>query len=156
METRGFGKIEFPHSHQRDPAMTATPPIARGAAEFHGIRYLVTDVKRAADFYELLGFEVVQQHLPEFATLSQGGLNILLTGPGASGCRPLSSGEKQLPGGSNRVVMRVKNLAAIMEGLRAAGVKFRTEPEKGFFGTQLQVLDPDGNPIELNEPAQRS
>jgi glyoxylase I family protein len=133
--------------------MTATPPIARGAAAFHGIRYLVSDVKRAADFYELLGFEVVQQHLPEFATLAQGPLNILLTGPGASGSRPLASGERQAPGGSNRVVLRVKNLAGIVEALRAAGAKFRSEPEKGFFGTQMQVLDPDGNPIELNEPA---
>jgi glyoxylase I family protein len=133
--------------------MTATPPIARAAAEFHGVRYLVSDVKRAADFYELLGFEVVQQHLPEFATLAQGPLNILLTGPGASGSRPLSNGERQGSGGSNRVVMRVKNLAAIVEALQAAGVKLRTDPEKGFFGTQVQVLDPDGNPIELNEPA---
>mgnify|MGYP003344213833 CR=1 FL=1 len=43
----------------------------------------------------------------------------------------------------------------LAEASLAAGVKLRTDPEKGFFGTQLQVLDPDGIPIELNEPASR-
>jgi glyoxylase I family protein len=34
-------------------------------------------------------------------------------------------------------------------------VRFRNEMEAGPAGRQVQVLDPDGNPIELFEPAAR-
>jgi glyoxylase I family protein len=35
--------------------------------------------------------------------------------------------------------------------MRAAGVKFRNEIEIGPGGLQIQVEDPDGNPVELFE-----
>ena len=123
---------------------------------FHGVRYQVTDVKRASDFYAThLGFTVEHQQLPAFATVAQGPLKIHLSGPGASGSRPLPGGERQEPGGSNRVVLRVGNLPAVIESLRSAGVAFRNAMETGPAGKQIQVLDPDNNPIELFEPAQR-
>lgn len=126
------------------------------APEFHGVRYLVADVKRAIDFYTtLLGFKLEHQQLPMFASVALGPLKILLSGPGASGSRLLPGGERQNPGGSSRVVLRVKDLPAIIEVLREAGVTFRNEMETGPGGRQIQVLDPDGNPIELFEPAQR-
>ena len=34
-----------------------------------------------------------------------------------------------------------------------AGVRFRNEMETGPAGRQVQIEDPDGNPIELFEPA---
>ncbi len=37
---------------------------------------------------------------------------------------------------------------------RKAGLRFRNEMETGPGGKQIQLLDPDGNPIELFEPAQ--
>ena len=36
------------------------------------------------------------------------------------------------------------------------GVVFRNEMEVGPGGRQVQIEDPDGNPVELFEPAQRS
>jgi catechol 2,3-dioxygenase-like lactoylglutathione lyase family enzyme len=37
--------------------------------------------------------------------------------------------------------------------LKQAGVRFRNEVETGPAGRQIQIEDPDGNPIELFEPA---
>ena len=124
---------------------------------FHGVRYLVTDVKRAIDFYTThLGFKLEHQQLPMFATLALGPLKIHLSGPGASGSRILPDGERQGPGGSNRVVLRVSDLPAVIEALREAGAVFRNAMETGPAGRQIQVLDPDGNPIELFEPAHQA
>ena len=129
---------------------------AQVVPEFHGVRYLVGDVKRAIDFYTThLGFNLEHQHLPDFATVALGPLNIHLSGPGASGSRVLPGGEQQRPGGSNRVVLRVRDLPAVIEALRSAGLAFRNTMETGPAGSQIQVLDPDGNPVELFEPAHR-
>ena len=130
--------------------------VSRAVIGFHGVRYLVADVKEATDFYTTrLGFTLEHQQLPAFATVSLGSLKILLSGPGASGSRPLPGGERQVPGGSNRVVLRVKDLPAVIEALRAAGVPFRNTLETGPAGSQIQIVDPDGNPVELFEPAQK-
>jgi glyoxylase I family protein len=40
--------------------------------------------------------------------------------------------------------------------LKERGVPFRNELVSGPGGKQIQVLDPDGNPIELFEPAPRN
>ena len=78
---------------------------------------------------------------------------MLLSGPGASGSRPLPDGSAQQPGGWNRVVLRVTDLPARIEVLKKAGVRFRNQIEAGPGGRQVQIEDPDGNPIELFEPA---
>jgi glyoxylase I family protein len=49
--------------------------------------------------------------------------------------------------------LRVKDLQTWIDRLRAAGVPFRNAMETGPGGRQIQVADPDGNPIELFEPA---
>lgn len=119
----------------------------------HGVRYQVTDVARAAAFYtDRFGFRLEHQHLPAFASLSLGELTLLLSGPGASGSRPLPGGDAQRPGGWNRIVLRVANLPAQIEALTKAGVKFRNQVESGPGGRQIQIEDPDGNPVELFEP----
>ena len=121
---------------------------------FHGVRYQVTDVARSAEFYSRqLGFRLVQQRLPAFATLVLGPLDLLLSGRGASGSRPMPDGRVQGPGGWNRVVLRVANLPSWIEKLRKAGVRFRNQMETGPGGRQIQVEDPDGNTVELFEPA---
>lgn len=68
----------------------------------------------------------------------------------------MPDGQVQEPGGWNRVVLRVEDLAARVEELKKAGVRFRNEVEAGPGGKQIQLEDPDGNPIELFEPAQRA
>ena len=120
----------------------------------HGVRYQVKDVSRAVTFYtQRLGFTLEHQQLPAFASVSLGTLQILLSGPGASGSRPLPDGRRQEPGGSNRVVLRVANLPARIDELQKAGLHFRNTIEVGPGGRQIQLEDPDGNPLELFEPA---
>jgi glyoxylase I family protein len=120
----------------------------------HGIRYQTKDVQRAVDFYtKLLGFKLEHQQLPAFATVSLGDYRLLLSGPGASGSRPMSDGRRQEPGGWNRIVLRVSDVGRAIEALKQAGVRFRNQMESGPGGRQIQIEDPDGNPIELFEPA---
>jgi glyoxylase I family protein len=122
--------------------------------EVHGVRYQVKDVARSVAFYtQQLGFSLEHQQLPAFASVSLGDVQILLSGPGASGSRPMPDGQAQEPGGWNRIVLRVVDLPACITALTKAGVHFRNEMETGPAGRQIQVDDPDGNPLELFEPA---
>jgi glyoxylase I family protein len=149
-------------SSRQAPAQTTAerdgPEQAREGSvpEFHGVRYQVKDVARVADFYSKhLGFRIGHQQLPAFAALSLGPLDLLLSGPGASGSRPLGDGRVQTPGGWNRVVLRVSDLPSWIEKLKLAGVPFRNAMETGPGGRQIQIEDPDGNAVELFEPAPR-
>ena len=120
----------------------------------HGVRYQVKDVARSSAFYSgHLGFAITHQQLPAFASVALGDARILLSGPGASGSRPLPDGQLQQPGGWNRIVLKVADLPGFVAELRKAGVAFRNEIETGPGGRQVQIEDPDGNPIELFEPA---
>jgi glyoxylase I family protein len=120
----------------------------------HGVRYQVKDVARAISFYTThLGFALEHQQLPAFASVSFGDAEILLSGPEASGSRPMPNGQRQEPGGWNRVVLRVHDLPMFIETLNKAGLHFRNAMETGPGGKQIQIEDPDGNPIELFEPA---
>src|SRR5258706_8911723 len=79
-----------------------------------GVRYQVKDVSRSAAFYtEQLGFKLDMQNLPAFGQVSIGTLKLILSGPGASGSRPISGGRQQEPGGSNRIILQVKDLPAL-------------------------------------------
>ena len=120
----------------------------------HGVRYQVRDVARSVAFYTThLGFTLEHQQLPAFASVSFGNVQILLSGPQASGSRPMPDGQQQEPGGWNRVVLRVTDLPAFVETLRSAGLHFRNDMETGPGGKQIQIEDPDRNPVELFEPA---
>jgi glyoxylase I family protein len=136
---------------------TTSPTDARTfIKEVHGIRYQVKDVARSVKFYtEQLGFKLEHQQLPAFASVSLNDVDILLSGSGASGSRPMPGGRAQEPGGWNRVVLKVSDLPACIASLKDTGTKFRNEMETGPGGKQIQIEDPDGNPIELFEPAQR-
>ncbi len=121
-----------------------------------GVRYQVKDVARSIDFYtQRLGFHLDLKVLPPFAQVSIANLKLILSGPGASGSRPLPDGHQQEPGGWNRVVLEVADLAACIEELKQANVRFRNEMEIGPGGKQVQIEDPDGNPVELFEPTGR-
>ena len=133
--------------------MTAptTQPIALG---LWGVRYQVRDVQRSIAFYtETLGFHLDQQNLPAFGQVSIGDLKLILRGAGASGSRPMPDGGRQEPGGWNRVILEVKDLPARIAELKRQAVRLRNEMEVGPGGKQVQLEDPDGNPIELFEPA---
>jgi glyoxylase I family protein len=119
-----------------------------------GVRYQVKDVSRSINFYtQQLGFKLDQQHLPAFGQVSVGNLKLVLSGPGASGSRAMPDGREQAPGGWNRIMLEVEDLPARIEAWKKAGLHFRNEMEAGPGGKQVQLEDPDGNPIELFEPA---
>lgn len=119
-----------------------------------GVRYQVKDVNRSINFYtQQLGLKLDQKNLPAFAQVSVGNLKLILSGPGASGSRAMPDGRQQEPGGWNRIILQVDDLPARLEALRKAGMHFRNEMEVGPGGKQIQLEDPDGNPIELFEPA---
>ena len=132
-----------------------TAPEVKGfVLGFHGVRYQVKDVSRSVEFYtKQLGFNLGHQQLPAFASVSIENLTMLLSGPGASGSRPMPDGRQQEPGGWNRVVLKVADLPARIDALKKAGLRFRNAMEVGPGGRQIQLLDPDGNAIELFEPA---
>ena len=115
------------------------------------VRYQVQDVNRAIAFYTWqLGFELAQQTGP-VAIVSRGQLHLLLSGPASSGSRAMPDGRRQEPGGWNRIVLYVEDLDSTAATLRAAGTRFRNDIEAGPGGKQIQLEDPDGNPIELHE-----
>ena len=119
-----------------------------------GVRYQVKDISRSISFYtEKLGFKLDLQHPPAFAQVSIGNLKLILSGPGASGSRPMPDGHQQEPGGWNRVILQVPDLPGTIDALTKAGLHFRNEMETGPGGKQIQLEDPDGNPLELFEPA---
>ena len=123
----------------------------------HGVRYQTRNVSRAVAFYtNELGFTLKHQQGEAFASVSCDGIDLLLSGAESSGARPLPDGQRQEPGGWNRLVLAVDDLTATVASLRQSGATFRNEILSGPGGKQIQLLDPDGNPIELFEPAQRN
>jgi len=117
------------------------------------VRYLVTDVDRSVAFYVgLLGFEVVEQMGAAFARVRRDDLTLWLAGPQSSAARPMPDGRQPEPGGWNRFVIEVEDLAERVAALTAAGVRFRNTIVTGPGGKQVLAEDPDDNPIELFEP----
>ena len=132
----------------------ATPGSSGVISGVWGVRYQVRDVERSIAFYtQQLGFNLDRKNLPAFGQVSVDGFKLILSGPGASGSRPVGNGRQQEPGGWNRIILKVNNLPARIDALKAAGLHFRNEMEVGPGGKQIQLEDPDGNPIELFEPA---
>ena len=124
------------------------------AFKFAGVRYQVKDVDRSVAFYTgHLGFQLVQRSGPAFASVANGGLTLWLSGPRSSGSRPMPDGRQQEPGGWNRLALEVQDLPARVEAMKKEGLRFRNEIETGPGGKQIQLEDPDGNPVELFEPA---
>ncbi len=117
------------------------------------VRYMIDDVKAAIDFYTRhLGFKVEQDASPAFASVVRGNLRLLLSGPESSGRRPMPDGTRPAPGGWNRIELPVKDIQKETERLRAAGVKFRRDDiVSGPGGSQVWLLDPSGNLVELFE-----
>ena len=116
------------------------------------VRYQIKDVDRAIKFYtEVLDFKLEQKAGTAFAMVSRGPLQLVLSGPGSSGARPMPDGRRQEPGGWNRIIIYVPSLDAEVQKLKSVGAHFRNAVEEGPGGKQIQVEDPDGNPIELHE-----
>jgi catechol 2,3-dioxygenase-like lactoylglutathione lyase family enzyme len=122
------------------------------------VRYIVDDVDAAIAFYrDHLGFREQMHPDPAFAMLTRGDLRLVLVAPvpaghPGGGSRPMPDRTPQRPGGWNRFMIEVPDLADAVEKLRAAGVRFRNEIVTGVGGKQVMIEDPSGNPVELFEP----
>ena len=118
------------------------------------VRYMVDDVDTAVDFYTThFGFTVRSNAAPAFADVVRGKLRLLLSGPKSSAGRPMPDGRTPEPGGWNRIHLIVEDIAAEVERLREAGVRFRNDIVSGPGGQQILAEDPAGNLIELFQPA---
>ena len=67
----------------------------------------------------------------------------------ATAGRPMPDGERPKPGGWNRIHLVVDDLPAEVARLRAADVKFRDDIVTGPGGSQILLMDPAGNLVEL-------
>ena len=118
------------------------------------IRYFVKDVDRSIEFYTgSLGFKLEQHGSKAFAKVSMNDLTLWLAGPQSSAARPMPDGSHPEPGGWNRFVLEVKDLPSRIKALEDKGLHFRNEIVEGPGGKQILLEDPDGNPIELFQPA---
>jgi predicted enzyme related to lactoylglutathione lyase len=113
-------------------------------------RYIVNDVDAAIEFYSgLLGFHLKQQAGAAFAIVEREDIALMLTGPAASAQRPMPDGSRPTPGGWNRIVVNVEDIAATVDAMRSAGAEFRNDIMSGKFGQTILAEDPSGNPVEL-------
>jgi predicted enzyme related to lactoylglutathione lyase len=65
----------------------------------------------------------------------------------------MADGERPGPGGWNRIHLIVDDLSLEIARLRAAGVQFRNDMVTGPGGSQILLIDPSGNLVELFQPA---
>ena len=138
-------------------ALNAKPQTAMtNSASIVNVRYMIDDVGTAVAFYtNHLDFTLEQDFAPAFASVTRGNLRLLLSGEKSSGRGPMKDATKPVPGGWNRISLWVRNLESEVARLRAAGVKFRRDDiVSGPGGSQIWILDPSGNLIELFEPKQ--
>ena len=122
------------------------------------VRYIVDDVDAAIAFYcGHLGFEERMHPAPTFAMLTCGDLRLVLSAPSGAGGggQAMPDGTSPEPGGWNRFMLEVEDLATTVSELERAGVHFRNEIVTGVGGKQILLDDPSGNPIELFEPTRR-
>ncbi|GAA4880966.1 VOC family protein [Actinomycetospora straminea] len=123
--------------------------------EHASVRYLVEDVDAAIAFYTThLGFTVNTTFAPAFADVVRGPLRLLLSGPASSGAR--ATPEDAATPGRNRIHLVVEDLDAEIARLHGAGLSFRSDLVAGPGGRQVLVADPDGNLVELFQPAARA
>ncbi len=119
------------------------------------VRYIVTDVDSAIEFYtRSLGFQVDMRPAPTFAMLSRGDLRLALSAPGGpgGGGQAMPDGRLPEPGGWNRIMLEVPDLDRTVATLRERGARFRNDIVVGVGGKQILVEDPSGNPVELFQP----
>ena len=138
--------LTFAGCLHRGTAPSAPPPAGTAT-----VRYQVGDIERAVAFYTArLGFRTEKRTGTVFAVVSHGDLRLLLSAPGSVGARPMPDGRAQGPGGWNRIVLYVDDLASSVHALETARVRLRSAIEVVPGGKQVLIEDPDGNPIELH------
>lgn len=120
------------------------------------VRYIVADVTKAIEYYSnYLEFKLVTDASPAFAEVTRGNLRLLLSGRTSSGGREMPDGIVPVPGGWNRFQIIVSDLAAEVDKLKGLGLHFRNDIITGPGGSQILLMDPSENFIELFQPAEK-
>src|SRR3954469_17933825 len=121
-------------------------------------RYMVNNIAEAVSFYtKHLGFQANEEFppSPNFAMISRGNFVMVLStpfGPGGA-AKPMLDGRRAEPGGWNRIIINVDDLAAEVARLRKAQIHLRNAIATGPGGSEILPDGPSGNPIELFQPA---
>ena len=117
------------------------------------VRYMVEDVDQSVEFYtKYLGFKLGTNSSPAFADVTRENLRLLLSGKKSSAGRAMPDGAMPEPGGWNRIELVVDDLAKEVDKLKKQGLRFRNDIVTGPGGSQILLVDPSGNFIELFEP----
>ncbi len=138
-------------------------PIAAGGQtrskpgmETARVRYMVKELDPAVAFYtKSLGFRLERQVRPNFAIVSRGPLELVLStpyGPGGA-AKPMLDGRRAEPGGWNRIIIGVGDIRSEVARLRDMQVHFRSDILTGPGGSEVVIDDPSGNAVELFQPA---
>ena len=114
------------------------------------VRYMVEDLDKAIEFYtKHLGFTLGTNAAPAFADVTRGNLRLLLSARKSSAGRPMPDGSLPVPGGWNRIELVVDDLDSEVTRLTSEGVHFRNDIVTGPGGSQILLVDPSGNLVEL-------
>jgi catechol 2,3-dioxygenase-like lactoylglutathione lyase family enzyme len=117
------------------------------------VRYMVDDVDASVEFYTRhLGFTLGTNSSPAFADVTRGNLRLLLSGRQSSAGRAMPDGTLPSPGGWNRIEFVVDDLSAEVAKLKSKGLQFRNDIVTGPGGSQILLVDPSGNLVELFQP----
>jgi len=117
------------------------------------VRYMVEDVDTSVEFYtKYLGFKLGTNSAPAFADVTRENLRLLLSGKKSSAGRAMPDGTIPAPGGWNRIELVVEDIVSEVAKLKAQGLHFRNDIVTGPGGSQILLIDPSGNFIELFEP----
>lgn len=120
------------------------------------VRYMVEDVDAAVSFYtEYLDFKLDMNYSPIIAGLIKGNLRLLLSGRKSSAGIAMPDGSLPVSGGWNRIQLIVEDIASEVTKLKAKGAHFRNEIVSGKGGSQILLVDPSGNLIELFQPTEK-
>lgn len=157
---RGGGSTEPAENATRQAPAERNEGPAASAKETNmnsvRVRYMVNNIHSAVAFYtQYLDFKVEQGPTPNFAILSRGNLQLVLStpfGPGGA-AKPMLDGRHAEPGGWNRIILNVDDLPAEVARLRKANLHFRNDIATGPGGSEILLDDPSGNPVELFQPA---
>ena len=86
--------------------------------------------------------------------LSRGDLRLVLSAPSGAGGggQAMPDGTKPQPGGWNRFMLELPDLATAVDKLRKAEAHFRNDIVTGVGGKQILLAAPSGNPIKLFQP----
>jgi catechol 2,3-dioxygenase-like lactoylglutathione lyase family enzyme len=114
------------------------------AAGIHHLLLQTIDLQAAEDFYlRFLGFTVRKReafHDGRPLTVTNQGLGLTSGAPGGTGA-------------VEHIAFRTTDVLGIAERARVQGITVLKEPGPGPYGLTVYLADPDGNRIELFEPA---